>query len=149
MTTLPSKSQGQPADNLDCTLRELFQAEMPVPWPQLMVNDEAPIRRRSSERRRFLGSYGRFAVAAAIGVMLLGYLALAESFPQRAGRDGTLAPVGSTISKGVGRELTPRRVPLPGGKEAILWDEMIPGNVGERPRFIVNVHPVPETKPRR
>jgi hypothetical protein len=62
---------------VDGLLSDYFRAQMPDPWPPCQAS-QAKLPRRVS---RWL-TFTRFAVAASVGLLLAGYLALAGMFPR-------------------------------------------------------------------
>jgi hypothetical protein len=73
-------SLGRPADDLDGLLRSFFQAELPDPWPVLRppVTPAAPPAR--SRGRRWGSFRSRFALAASVGLLVVGQLFLSSAF---------------------------------------------------------------------
>ncbi|GEM_PF-6709651 len=64
---------------IDGLLSNYFQAQMSNPWPACQATAAvAELPRRST---RWL-TFSRFAVAASVGLLLVGYLALAGFFPR-------------------------------------------------------------------
>jgi hypothetical protein len=115
----------RPPEDVDVLLRQFFRSEMPDPWPAAPpVSATAP--RKPQQRRGFRLS-SRSALAAAVALFLIGYLALAARFP--AGGDARLAPLDPKVGHVPGRApklpprsglqmLRPEVVPLRGGGEA-------------------------------
>jgi len=62
---------------VDGLLRDYFKAQMPDPWPPCQASQTRAPHRVS----RWL-AFTRFAVAASVGLLLAGYLALAGMFPR-------------------------------------------------------------------
>jgi hypothetical protein len=71
-----------PDDRVDEMLRTFFRAEMPDPWPVLEAPELPP---QTLVLRPWWKRTGRFALAASVLLMLLGYLALASGFPRSSG----------------------------------------------------------------
>jgi hypothetical protein len=74
-----------PDDRLDGMLRAFFRAEMPYPWPELKAPELPP---QAVVVRPWWKRTGRFALAAAVVLLMIGYLALANNFPRPNG-DGS------------------------------------------------------------
>jgi hypothetical protein len=70
---------GRPPENLDGLLRRFFRSEMPQPWPAA-PKVQAPAEREHPPRPWFRHT-SRLALAAAMVLFLIGYLALAGKFP--------------------------------------------------------------------
>jgi len=71
-------------DEVDELLRRFFRAEMPGEWPAAPVVEVAP-RPRVLPRRtvvRFFRAPARLAVAAAVALLVIGYLSLQAWFPE-------------------------------------------------------------------
>jgi hypothetical protein len=72
-----------PPDEVDGLLRRFFRAQMPSPWPKAPVASE--YKTTSPSRRlavvRFFRPTIRLAVAAAVALLVIGYLALQSWFP--------------------------------------------------------------------
>jgi hypothetical protein len=72
--------KSMPSDqDVDQLLTEFFQSEMPATFPALRLPRSTPLPRAS----RWKQASTRFALAAAVLVCLVGYLALAGSFKPR------------------------------------------------------------------
>jgi hypothetical protein len=71
---------GRLPGDLDNQLRRFFRSEMPDPWPAVPEVLPAPSSRQAQARPWFRHS-SRLALAAAVGLFLIGYLALANRFP--------------------------------------------------------------------
>jgi hypothetical protein len=87
-------------------LRAFFRAEMPDPWP-LPPATELPC--HLAVERPWWKRTGRVALAASVGLILIGYLALASGFP----RSAVVGPSGLTPEGGsIGKEqlLSPKRL---------------------------------------
>jgi hypothetical protein len=128
---------GLPQENVDRLLISFLKKEMPEPWP-------APKLPRPSgviPARGWFGAYGRLALVASVALLLTGYLALAELFPGDK-KGGLQVDREHTIGSRIG---VPQRVRTSSGREAVLSEQMIPG---EPPTFIINVAPV-QSQPQR
>ena len=87
-------------DRVDKMLRTFFREEMPDPWPVLKAPEmpaPAPAVLRPWWKRT-----GRLALAASVGLMLVGYLTLASRFP----RSGVDSGLKRAVSENIG-ELRP------------------------------------------
>jgi hypothetical protein len=74
---------GRPADDVDDLLQAFFRAELPAPWPTLdphRAGGPPTTGTGPSPRRRIL-LWGRFTLAAAVALVVIGYWALAGRFP--------------------------------------------------------------------
>jgi len=81
MIDLPSPQRSYLSDDrLEDTLRAFFRSEMPDPWPVLKA-PELP-RYPQPVVRPWWKRTGRLALAASVGLLLIGYLALARGFPR-------------------------------------------------------------------
>ncbi len=81
---------GRGGDWLDEVLRDFFRSEMPAPWP-------APARATPLPRRTRV-SHGRFALAASVGLLLIGSLTMAGAL--RPGvPDAPVRPLGAEAKK--------------------------------------------------
>lgn len=69
-----------PADDLDKLLRRFFRSEMPSPWPPAPAVSSTASSPQARPYPWFRLS-SRLALAAAIGLFLIGYLVLAGKFP--------------------------------------------------------------------
>ena len=86
-------------DGIDGLLSNYFQAQMPDPWPACPATESINgVPRRPS---RWL-NFSRFAVAASVGLLLVGYLALAGFFPREPARKLNHDP-----SRNIGRNPVP------------------------------------------
>jgi hypothetical protein len=71
-----------PGDELDGLLRAFFQSQLPHPWPMPSVSlSQAPLARRPPADGRSL-IRSRWALAASLGLLLLGSLLLPSRFTQ-------------------------------------------------------------------
>jgi hypothetical protein len=71
-----------PPDEVDGLLRRFYRAQLPVPWPappQVPVEQPTPQPQRLAVSRFF--RLDRLAVAAAVVLLVIGYLALQGWFP--------------------------------------------------------------------
>jgi hypothetical protein len=117
--TIHTGDQGRP--DMDDLLRDYFQAELPQPWPTF----KAPKPARSRDTLSFWSRSGaRLAIAACVGLLLIGYMSIAAYFP------GAQAPTGADVqgseiaSKNGGmRPNNPNRPAVP----------KVQGNQGEEP----------------
>jgi hypothetical protein len=105
MNDLRSRGDVDVSDGLDGALRSFFRAEMPDPWPVMSAPELPP---QAAVVRPWWKRGGRFALAASIALMLVGYLALARGFPRSEGvrpdvLDRVIPPIGDKPS------LHPRR----------------------------------------
>jgi hypothetical protein len=136
----------QGPDELDRLLYSFFQAEVPHPWPAW-----TPPRAEASPppsfvtRRPWFALRRRLAVAASVGLVLVGYLLLARAFPGNlSGEHKQVKPeianfpkhpkgdAGKLLSlpiepNGDGRILPPQTVPVPRGGRAHMWEQHFPG----------------------
>jgi hypothetical protein len=125
-------AKGPLEDNVDGFLESFFKREMPAPWPDARV----PRPTHALANRRFLfRSHSRLAMAAAVALILFGYLSLAALFPVEP-EPGLKIDRFQTIGSKPGVK---QRVVTPRGGEALLWEETIPG---VRPTFIINVQEI-------
>jgi hypothetical protein len=81
-------------EDLDGLLRQFFRAEMPEPWPAAPPLPQPRPRPAVSPRKRTAGRpwfrfSTRFAVAASVALLVIGYLALAGRFPTGGVSGGT------------------------------------------------------------
>ena len=133
-----SAMNGNLSDPLEGRLRAFFHKEIPNPWPDFQFPlDEQPAVRpmvRGSWMRRPMA---RFAMAASILLLVLGYLALAKFFPDRNGEALNLNRSQEIGSNGL-RWLVPKRFTTPRGGEAWL-KESIHQTPGERPTIILDL----------
>ncbi len=96
MNDLRLPSDSYTSDCLEGALRTFFRAEMPDPWPVL----RAPELPREPLARPWWKRSGRLALAASVVLMLIGYLAVARSFPRSDGvRQNVLEPASGTIGQ--------------------------------------------------
>jgi hypothetical protein len=70
----------RPPENLDGLLRRFFRSEMPRSWPAA-PKVETPAARKLRPSRPWFRPSSRLALAAAVALLLIGYLALAGKFP--------------------------------------------------------------------
>jgi hypothetical protein len=72
----------KPSDDLDFLLRAFFRSQMPDPWPGLRLSSFRPnsARPATPSRRPLIRS--RWALAASIGLLLIGSLLLPGRFAQ-------------------------------------------------------------------
>jgi hypothetical protein len=82
---------GRPPENLDSLLRRFFRSEMPWPWP-VAPKVQTPAPRKLQPSRPWFRHSSRLALAAAVALFLIGYLALAGKFPADNGRGGPSIP---------------------------------------------------------
>jgi len=127
-----------PRDGLDRLLHDFFRAEMPKPWPRMSALDEELTARAVPARpSRWLGVRRQLAVAAAVGLVLIGYLALARSFPginrpaaapRNTERDmGKKLDVPKLNLERTIQQQQPKTVTLPNGGRAHMWEQHLPG----------------------
>jgi hypothetical protein len=122
--------------HLDDVLRDFYRSEMPAPWPARKAPARAePMKRPQRLRFRALS---RFALAAAVAFLLIGYLALASLFPTQQPRPeirGVTDPFARDIrgKKKAEIRVVPEEVRTPGGREAKMLMEPINGG------FIINL----------
>jgi hypothetical protein len=114
-------SRGRPHHDVDGLLRSFFEKETPDPWPGVGVPECKDARKRPA-----LLNYPRLVLAASIVLMLVGYLKLAEMLPPE--RAQGLAPDRSRMI-GSRPGIKHERVPIRGGGEALLSEEVIPGGI--------------------
>jgi hypothetical protein len=74
------QSFGQPADDLDGLLREFYEAEMPDPWPSLRPPMASPSQPSRSRGRPWGLFRSRLALAASVGLLVVGQLFLSGTF---------------------------------------------------------------------
>jgi hypothetical protein len=91
-------------EDLDGLLRRFFRSEMPEPWPEAPPVPRARLRPAAAPQKKRVGRpwfriSGRFAVAASVALLVIGYLALAERFPT----GGTPGNVGKDLTHPMGR----------------------------------------------
>jgi hypothetical protein len=134
----------RPPDDLDRLLRDFFRSEMPYPWPRLAAPVQEGTRPLPPRPRRWAGLRRRLCVAASVGLLLTGYLFLAQTFP--GSRGGNAGPGPEVDQARIGSRLpvkklpqriapdrpkvapaTPRTVTTPGGGEYRLWEQHRPG----------------------
>jgi hypothetical protein len=127
-----SPTLGPSGDELEGMLRSFFRAEVPDPWPTMKA-PEAVVKFQKPRRSTWLRIGPRLAIAASVGLLLVGYLALGSIFPKHQPNDGLNN--GSTI----GKNNPPRRVHTPGGREAFMWEEKTPG---DRPTIIIQLQEI-------
>jgi hypothetical protein len=72
---------GPPADDVDGLLREFFRSQLPNTWPALKPPAEAVVRPLTPPISRWSGFRSRFALAASIGLLLVGQWFLAHRLP--------------------------------------------------------------------
>jgi len=111
--SLDSPARGRSGDDLDGLLSAYFRAEMPDPWPAVVVPEEAPelLPLPMPARRSLFRS--RLALAASVALLLVGPWMLSDSF--------TKLDRGSTpsIDGGSASRLTTEIEALPGGGSRI------------------------------
>lgn len=95
-------SPGSP-DNLDSLLRGFFQAEMPHPWPTMKAPVEKRAPRAKAEPKHWTPVRSRLALAASVGLLMVGSWYLSAKLPEYAGVNG------ETINGGSGN--ADRRIP--------------------------------------
>jgi hypothetical protein len=108
---VPFRLSATRTEEIDALLRRYYHAEMPQPWPQApevthTVRQPKPPRKLSLVR--FFRVPTRLAVAAAVALLVIGYVALQTWFPE------PQAASGVDGSKTIGRNLplhTPDRFP--------------------------------------
>jgi hypothetical protein len=128
-----SPTFGPSGDELDGMLRSFFRAEVPDPWPTMKA-PPAVVKFEKPRRSTWLRIGPRLAIAASVGLLLVGYLALGSIFPKHQANDGLNN--GPTIGSNNNR---PRRVHTPGGREALMWEEKTPG---DRPTIIIQLQEI-------
>jgi hypothetical protein len=118
-----------PPDDVDRLLRDFFRAEMPDPWPRMSRPEARPARPTAARSGRWLGLRRQVAVAASVALVLVGYLALARSFP---------GPQPANSLNLDQRQMTGKNLPVP--KPAPLdtppRTETVPLRNGERARLL-------------
>ena len=132
-------TNGVGSNKVDRVLREFFHREMPDPWPEAPATEPAAL----VAGRRSWFNRSRFAMAACIGLVLLGYLFLADRFPQDEGANGdplrgpiisnrpkVKLPPGATV-------IPPQRDATKSGGEAESWGLKLPNGP-----TIINVYEV-------
>jgi hypothetical protein len=129
-TPLLLHRSGQPPEEVDRLLRDFFREEMPRPWPKMARPEERPARPTPARPDRWPGLRRQLGVAASVGLVLVGYLALARSFP------GTVATPSPAINPqtqtGSNKDLVPKAPrevevrPTHGGR-ARMWEQQLPG----------------------
>jgi hypothetical protein len=140
-------------EDLDGLLRRFFRAEMPHPWPAAptLPRPQAALPPRKRQTRRpWLPFSMRFAVAASVALLVIGYLALAGQFST------TAKARGSRPEDTYGKKDSPRNVPpslkgfqVPGQKKAgsdrplQLRPLIVPGQNGGRIRVERSSSPGP------
>ncbi len=124
----PLPTRGADA-HLDHLLRGFYRAEMPDPWPQMDAPEPSPKVAVISQRRHWFKIGARLALAASIGFILVAYLALAQNFPRTSSSGRQVEPVAPDIGQ------KPRRVTTPRGREALMLEQIIPGDRPDRPTF--------------
>jgi hypothetical protein len=137
----------QPRDDVDRLLRDFFRAEMPDPWPELSPPEALPLRPMKARTNRWAGLRRRFAVAASVGLVLVGYLFLARAFPgtssdgpldvrDRIGNNNVKPPVvpldrlpapEKAGPQGAIKQLAPQTVTTRNGDPAWLLEQHLPG----------------------
>lgn len=125
-------------DDLDGVLRRFFHAEMPNPWPGAPRGTTTPAVPLS--RQRFLRPSVRFATAACVALLVVGYLSLQSWFPDpkpvQNGVDHS-APFATTLQRGHAIDRT--RSGQPVGVDVIP----APNNPKS---FIIRVEELPSSK---
>ena len=76
-----SPTFGPSGDELDGMLRSFFRAEVPDPWPTMKA-PPAVVKFEKPRRSTWLRIGPRLAIAASVGLLLVGYLALGSIFPK-------------------------------------------------------------------
>jgi hypothetical protein len=123
---------GQAPDGIDRVLHDYFRAEMPDPWPRLVLPRPNPVVRRSR-------NWFRFALAASVSLALLGYWAVAGQFPGDSPVN-QLIPMPGSIGKNLDRpghkgvqypapqqQLSPvEHIRMPSGSDAQMFNEDLP-----------------------
>jgi hypothetical protein len=71
-------------DEVDSLLRRFFRAEMPSQWPAAPMVELTPRLRMQPKRHvvRFFRAPARLAVAAAVALLVIGYVSLQTWFPE-------------------------------------------------------------------
>ena len=136
-------------EGVDRLLTAFFQAEMPRPWPAFALPQPALAR----PARRWAPILTRFALAACVALLVVGYLTVAGMF-------GTMPSQAPDLLQNTGAligsrprmtplpplpQTTPQSVLTPGGNRAILQEEVIEG---DRPTLIINLQGVRPGKDR-
>jgi hypothetical protein len=84
------RSFGRPPEDIDGLLRAFYRAEMPDPWPTMKAPFRSVATALSPKRNGWSGFGSRFALAATVGLCLVGSLLLAMIFPTGLGSRPTL-----------------------------------------------------------
>ena len=143
-----------PAGDMDDLLRRFLHAEMPRPWPASPVPAGPRCQRPTGFWSR---GFARTALAAAIALLLTGYVGLARWFPHDT-TGGGLPASGPEI--GDFRHLRPRapgagvpvgpgnveRITTPHGRDAILLEEITDE---DRPTVMFHIEALPTPNDRR
>jgi hypothetical protein len=115
MNDLRSLRSGRLSDDyLDKVLRTFFRAEIPNPWPAMKAPE--PLRLRTVRRPWWKRTTG-LTLAASVGLLLVGYLGLASSFPKfQEHRDEGPQPLRQIGDR-------PVRTHTLGGRKALIWEK--------------------------
>jgi hypothetical protein len=77
--SLRLRPTGGGPEDLDVLLRDFFQSEMPQPWPEL----RAPVERTPTRAAtRWTSMRSRLALAASVGLLMVGSWALSARLPE-------------------------------------------------------------------
>ncbi len=134
----------RPPEDVDALLRRFFRAEMPEPWPAPPAVPTPAASVREPQRRPSFRLSSRLALAAAVALFVIGYLALAARFPAspNVGPDPIRPDTGFNVPRGMGpfqkrrvEELPREVVPLRGGGAA-----EIRGVREQGPRKTIHLH---------
>jgi len=91
---LSYRSGGAP-DNLDVLLRTFFQAELPDPWPSLKAPATTLPEPVPAGKPRWSAVRSRLALAASVGVLMVGSWSLSVKLPDFNGVGAELSPTNS------------------------------------------------------
>jgi hypothetical protein len=96
---IDSHAVGRSGDDLDEVLRAFFRSELPNPWPPLRLpeRERSAVPFRSQPRRRWFYN-SRFALAASVGLLLIGSAVLSDSLKPANPAPGTGGEVGERAS---------------------------------------------------
>jgi hypothetical protein len=109
MNSIVTQNNDEARSDMDELLHDYFQAEMPNPWPTF----KAP--RTKTVASSWSRVSGRLALAACVGLLVLGYLTLGGFFPRNHGPSDlqkAAEDIGSKERKTV-RPQTPSEDPMP------------------------------------
>ena len=139
---------GRPPEDVDELLRTFFRSEVPRSWPTLALPARDDRGNSPPVSRPRLRLHRRFGVAAAVGLLVVGYLSLAGRFPVETNDPGaTVNPARTLAAKELDRlrkrttqggALRSHQVPVRSGEaveptrnggEALLQWEQLPGGL--------------------